>query len=236
MKKNNSWQETLKEIFFPRVCFICEREIKEGILCQLCFEKIVFLTPPLCRMCSLPLKSNSNLCRNCRNKYFFYDQLVSVALYQTPLSSLIHLFKYREYAFLKKFFASLMVSHLKRIGFDFTPYNLIVSVPSHPLRIREKGYNQSQLLAEELSSFLNIPYSKNILICTKYHKTQTQLNYRERILNIEGNFCAQGDLTGKNIILVDDVVTTKATISECSKVLKERGASSITIITLARAQ
>ncbi len=234
MKGSNSWWETLKGIFFPSVCFICERKIKEGILCQSCFEKIVFLTPPLCKMCSLPVNPETNLCRNCRNKYFFYDQLISVALYQNPLSSLIHLFKYKEYAFLKKFFTSLMVTHLKRIGFDFIPYNLIVNVPSHPLRIREKGYNQSQLLAEELSLSLNIPHSKNTLICTKYYKTQTQFNFRERIINIKGKFYAQGDLTGKNIILVDDVVTTKATVSECSKVLKEKGASSITVITLAR--
>ena len=71
-------------------------------------------------------------------------------------------------------------------------------------------------------------------MCTKYYKTQTQSNFRERIINIKGKFYAQGDLTGKNIILVDDVVTTKATVSECSKVLKEKGTSSITVITLAR--
>jgi ComF family protein len=176
------------------------------------------------------------MCKNCRNKKIFYNQLLSIALYREPLLSLIHLFKYRHYDFLKIFFSSLIGNHLKRIGFNSSSYDFILSVPSHPLRIKEREYNQAQILAEGIADYFDLPVRDDILLCKKYHKSQTKISRKERLQNIKNVFFVKENLAGKNIILVDDVVTTGTTIYECSKVLKEKGANKITVITLAKAR
>lgn len=231
------WKETLKDILFPRICFLCERRIRCGFICESCYAKINFLNPPLCRMCSTPIKGkNAEVCKRCKNKVFFYDQLISAVVYAQPFISLFHLFKYRQNDFLKELFSSIIATHLKNIGFDSSKYDFMLGIPAHPLRIREREYNQTTLLAKNVANYLNLPFRNDILYCIKYHKSQTKVSPQVRFTNIEGAFYADKKVRGKNVILLDDVVTTGATVSECSKVLKQKGAERITVITLAKAR
>lgn len=231
------WKEALKNIFFPRICFICEKPISTGFICKSCYGKIKFLNPPLCKMCSTPIPGETNrVCKRCKNKLFFYDQLISTTVYAQPLISLLHLFKYKQNFFLKDLFSYIIVTHLKSIGFEVNEYDFILSVPAHPLRMREREYNQTELLGKDVAEYLNLPFRKDILYCTKDHKSQTKVPLEKRVLNIQGVFYAEKDISGKNVILIDDVVTTSATVSECSKVLKQKGARKITVITLAKAR
>ena len=230
------WLSTFIDLVFPRICFFCGRKLREGFLCESCSKKIVFLTPPLCKRCSAPLThTNGHLCKSCKNKPYIYDRLISVTYYKEPLISLLHLFKYKQYDFLKDFFSSLMITHLKKWGFNPTLFDCIVNVPSHPLRIREREYNQTGLLAQNLAKELKLPLKDNILQCTKYRLSQTKVSAAKRLTNTRGIFSSQKDIAGMRILLVDDVVTTRATVSECSNVLKNRGAENITVLTLTRA-
>ncbi|OQX86686.1 MAG: hypothetical protein B6D55_05430 [Candidatus Omnitrophica bacterium 4484_70.2] len=247
------------DIFFPRLCFFCERKIENGYLCKTCLGKIKVLTPPLCRLCSKELRnSKGSICSSCSKRVYFYDQLISVLLYREPIVTLIHLFKYKHYDFLNEFFSSLMVHYLLTIGFDFTGYDYITSVPNHPSKQREREYNQSSLLAKSLSQTFHVSF-ENLLICKKNKSSQTELPPEERFKNVKDAFYINPvfshqqlsfksrlkgkiseeirgkNLKGKNVIFVDDIFTTGATVLECSRVLKNAGVNKITVLTLARA-
>ena len=233
---SDSWWQSFQNLLFPRICFICNRKIVDGLICPDCFEKIIFLKPPLCRMCSAPIKNaKAKICKSCRNKHFFYDRLISITSYKEPLIFLLRLFKYKHHEFFKDFFSSIITNYLKKTGLDFSYYDLILNVPSHPLRIKERGYNQTELLGKLIAEYANLPFKGDILTCKKYYKSQTFLSNSQRLKNAKGCFSANSGLQGKKIILIDDVVTTQATISECSRILKKTGAENITVITLTKA-
>ena len=226
---------SLSTFIFPPLCFVCERKIEKGILCAQCLKKLEFLTPPLCKICSLPLKKhNENICPSCQKITPFYDQLVNTLWYKEPLINLVHLFKYHHYDFFAEFFSFLMVEQLSLLGIELDEYDFITAVPSHPSRIKERDYSSSSLLAYEVSKKIHLPY-KNVIYCQYLRPSQTKLPFSLRKSNIKGIFSGRKEeIEGKNVILVDDVVTTKATIIECSKVLKKAGARKILVITLAK--
>lgn len=225
---------SLINCFFPSLCLFCGRKIEKNILCNRCLEKIEFLPPPLCKMCSQPLKKKENyICNKCKGKKFFYDQLISVVYYKEPIVSLIHLFKYNYYDFLSKFFSFLIVKQLNTLGFNYKEFDLITNVPSHPARIKERDYSPAKLLAYHCAQKIEIPFQE-VLICKYLHKSQTKLSFKERQTNVKGIFESDDSVKNKRIILIDDVVTTQATLSECSKVLKEKGAKYIVALTLAK--
>ena len=225
---------SLISCIFPSLCISCGRKTEENILCKRCLEKIEFLSPPLCKMCSQPLKKKEiYICNKCKGENFFYDQLISAVYYKEPIISLVHLFKYNYYDFLGEFFSSLIVKQLNTLGFNYKEFDFITNVPSHPVRIKERDYSPTKLLAYQCAQKIKIPFQE-VLICKYLHKSQTKLSFRERQTNVKGVFESKDDVKGKKIILIDDIVTTKATLSECSKVLKEKGAKYIVGLTLAK--
>jgi len=228
--------KALKDIFFPALCFSCERRINQDYLCEDCFEKIEFLYPPLCKLCSAPIKDNkTGLCKDCRGGHSFYERVISVTSYKEPIPLLIHLFKYNHFDYIGEFLAFLMVDHLLKIGFGFSNYDFITCVPLHPAKERERDYNQSSIISKILSLHFKIPFKDDIIYQTRYHKSQTRLSKEKRKRNIKGSFEVKKDLKDEKIILVDDVFTTGSTVKECAKVLKEKGAKSITVLTLSKA-
>ena len=119
----------------------------------------------------------------------------------------------------------------------WSDYDLIIPVPLHPRKARERGFNQSGVLSAGLSRRTGISLSKRALVRTRYTKTQTRLSRKDRQENVEGAFrlSAGADLNGKSVILVDDVYTTGATVNECAKVLIAAGVVKVDVLTLARA-
>ena len=227
--------EALKNIFFPPLCFYCEKRIDtKDYLCEDCFKKIEFLYPPLCKGCSLPLSGKKEWCKDCEGEVKFYERVICVAFYKEPISSLLYLFKYYHYEYLGEFFAFLMIKHLLRIGFKFSNYDFISCVGLHPAREKERGYNQSAIISKIISNYFKIPF-KELIFQERYRKSQTKLSLQERIENVKGSFKASDEVEGKKVILVDDVFTTGSTAKECAKVLKEKGAKSIVVLTLSKA-
>ncbi|MEI8348601.1 MAG: double zinc ribbon domain-containing protein [Candidatus Omnitrophota bacterium] len=139
-----------KDILLPSLCFQCEQKINEGYLCPACQEAIEYVYPPSCRACAQSIENNkTGLCANCIAGNIPYDRIISVALYKEPLVNLIHLFKYKNCDYLAGFFATLMITHLAKIGVTLAGCDL-VPIPMHASNLRERGYNQSSLLAQEL--------------------------------------------------------------------------------------
>ncbi|MCK4519754.1 MAG: ComF family protein, partial [Candidatus Omnitrophica bacterium] len=130
--------------------------------------------------------------------------------------------------------ASLMAKYLSKINFNSHNYHFITPVPLHPDKLKIRGYNQAKLLAKLLSNYFKIPFRDDIIANTNIRPSQTKLLKERREKNVAGVFRAKGNLSGKRVILVDDIFTTGATISACSGALKKRGAETITIITLSK--
>jgi len=225
----------IKDIIFPRLCLYCQRKIARGYLCPDCREKITYLKPPLCRYCAKPAGQNAGeICRVCAQKTHPYTRALSVTAYKEPLVSLIHLFKYKNHDYLAELLGFLMAKRLAKTGFSINDYHYITPVPMHRHKLKERGYNQAELLARELSNYFKIPVVNDIIFAAYLTSSQTKLKGKERRENKAGVFIVKEDVSNKNIVVVDDIFTTGATAYSCCQALKKKGADKITVLTLAK--
>ncbi len=207
--------KALKDIFFPDLCLACRAKSATAVLCPSCREKIELVAEP----------ANGAGGRH-------YDRLLSAAYYQGPLEKVVHAFKYRHADYLAPFLSDLMLKQLYRL--DLRQYDLITAVPAHPLKVKDRGYNPARLLACRLSRRSGLPFASEVLRARHYRPSQTRLSKAARAKNVREGFYAPQDLTGKKIVLVDDVATTGATLDECARALKTRGAREVTALTAAK--
>ncbi len=160
----------------------------------------------------------------------------AVGYYDGPLREAIHRWKYEEKGYLTAFFGEKMAEGFRR-HWDSPSFDLLIPIPLHLKRLRERGFNQALLLVKELSQRTRIPYSKGLLRKRVSTPPQIRLSGRERERGVRGSFCIQREeeIEGKTILLVDDVYTTGATVNECSRVLLNAGAERVDVLTLAHA-
>jgi ComF family protein len=160
----------------------------------------------------------------------------ALGAYEGSLQEAIHRWKYEGKTYLTPFFAQWMTETLNR-HWDAGSFDLLIPVPLHPRRLRERGFNQILLLVKEISSRTGIPYGKTILQKKKPTLPQVTLSGMERERGVRGAFhvIRREGLVGKSVLLVDDVYTTGATVNECSKVLRRGGAKRVDVLTLAHA-
>lgn len=224
----------LKNIIIPRICFSCEEKIPKGYLCQKCFSRIEFINPPVCKFCSNTLvREKGNICPKCAKLAFPYEKLICATKYRGPIVELIHSFKYKNYDFLVELFAPLLIKHLTRIGFEPTGYSFITAVPLHKAKLRDRGYNQSALLAQYLANYFKISFKNDIIYATRESLSQAKLDKKSRLTNTKGIFSVKTELENKKILLLDDIFTTGSTARECALALKEKGGR-VTILTLSK--
>lgn len=160
----------------------------------------------------------------------------ALGAYEDSLQEAIHRWKYEGKIHLTPFFGKWMAEGLNRYwGPDL--FDLLIPVPLHPKRLRERGFNQALLLVKEVSRRTGIPYRKRVLRKVRPTIPQVNLSGAEREKAVRGSFHIVGkeEVEGKSILLVDDVYTTGATVNECSKVLLAAGAERVDVLTLAHA-
>jgi competence protein ComFC len=228
-------------LVYPPYCLICQKSLTNRslneVLCPECSSKIRLNIPPFCPKCSRHLGKDPNYarCNSCQIFEQQFDFAWSACLYTDPLKDLIHSYKYHQKTLLRHTFSNLITGFIHRYNFDINQFDLIVPIPLHNTRLRERGYNQSELLAKNLSKKFNISLSINNLIRTRNTQTQTKLGQKERWTNIHQAFKIKNLklFEGKNILLVDDLLTTGATASEAASALKESGANKVGVVTLA---
>ncbi len=226
-------------LIYPLQCFICGSPIpveKGGYVCDKCKESFVFLKgEEICQICGKP--QVSSLCWDCRQNVYSFDRARSVALYEGNWREMIHLFKYRNFPYLSSFFAPYLEEAL-----SFHPFlkdvDLIIPVPLHWKEKWRRGYNQSLLLARQISRITGIEVREDLLFKKRNTPSQVSLSAEERRRNVKGVFSVRRgrELKGRRVLLVDDVFTTGATVNECAKVLKERGVEKVFVLTLARGE
>lgn len=224
------------------------------MLKQLLQDSIHFIFPPT------GIISDKRLPENNSNKYILDDILLSLdrvtppdfsaletkvnadevftlyTLYPgSPMESIVHHIKYSGMRNLGKFMGTLIGQEMK-----ITPYDYIIPVPLHKVRIRERHYNQSDYIAEGISDKIEVPALHGAVSRIRYTKTQTHLTRAERIKNVKGAFEINNEykekLKGKNLIVLDDVITTGSTINEVIRILKENGCGKILAVCLAMAR
>jgi ComF family protein len=220
----------LLDLLYPPFCVGCGRT---GIMyCPACRGTLSNIRPPLCPRCGRP-QETSCFCRQCAASPPSIDGIRSVAFFEGALRSAIHQFKYSYVRDLAEPLSEMLVSYWQEAPL---PGDVIVPVPLHARRARERGYNQAMLLAQRLGSALQIPVRSECLRRNRYTVAQTRLNAQERSRNVEGAFtCVGPDVRGRRVLLIDDVCTTGATLEACSRALGEGGAKSVWALTVARA-
>jgi ComF family protein len=226
-------------IIFPPKCLNCNVIIGEvGGLCSLCFEKINFTTSPSCAICAFPFEydlGEEALCAACINHKPAYDKAFTVFTYNEHSKELIHKFKFADQTYATPYFANW----IKRAAKDaLEDADIIIPVPLHKLRLYKRMYNQSALLAKAIARISNVKYNPYILKRIRNTTPQSGLSQKQRQGNVKNAFAINpkqlAAIKGKNIILIDDVMTTGATIEECCKILRKAGVSKIYVVTLAR--
>jgi len=188
-------------------------------------------------MCGTPFVSReigSHLCGTCLTKKRYFIMARALGSYEGALQEAIHRWKYQGKTTLNPIFGDWMAEGLYRY-WDPNLIDLLIPVPLHPQRLRERGFNQALLLVKELSRRTGIPYRKRLLQKIRPTLPQVNLSGVEREKGVKGSFTIDGkeETEGKAILLVDDVYTTGATVNECSKVLMAAGAERVDVFTLA---
>jgi len=184
---------------------------------------------PSCRICGTPTVSpHTTTCKSCMDARPPYTQILFYGIYEGVLKESIHLLKFNSRKRLSKPLGSLIS------GLSLEKADGIVPVPLHIKGLQQRGFNQTAVLGRHLSRELGIPLMLDALRKVRETPPQTDVTGKERLKNIKDAFSVSGDVKGLSLLLVDDVITTGATVKECSRVLMEAGARQVTVVALAR--
>lgn len=225
----------IADFIFPPLCYGCDSEIESGLLCESC--RLLLFTSELdvCIKCGRPCLPDEKLCGRC-DLEFNLSRVRAVGCYQPPFTGLIQAFKYAE----KTALVAVLGDALTQLVYQDSELKRadgICAVPLHPARIRERGYNQAYLLAARVAMNTKIPLL-NPLIRKKNTRSQTEMrDDQARQDNVRDAFAIQSGVqfNGKRLILVDDVMTTGATISAAAAQLRSAGAGEVMGLVLAAA-
>lgn len=223
-------KEVALDFFFPQWCVGCGRA--GYFLCDSCRRSLSRIMLPLCPRCGRP-QSSGILCPGCVNWQAKIDGIRSPFRFEGVMRQAIYQLKYKNLRALAQPLAGLLNDYLVT---NPVPVEVLVPVPLHQKRLKERGYNQSLLLAKGLGKITNLPVVDNCLI-RKYHTPPqvrtTTLN--ERWSNVADAFtCLDHRLSNKQVLLIDDVSTSGATLDACARALKEKGTLSVLGLVIAR--
>jgi len=232
--------EAAVSLLYPPVCTLCGGKTRAGeYLCQRCEAKAMRIVAPFCQQCSEPFEgaiSTVFTCANCAHRTIYFDAAVAAYRGRGIVRQIIHDFKYGRQIHLRHLVARWLCAAFDDERLRGREFDMIVPVPLHPARQRERGFNQANLLAELLTAQISIP-SKPVLKRVRYTTTQTALDRAERMENLHNAFRLRrnANVRGLRVLLIDDVLTTGSTLSECARILKRSGAISVHAATAARA-
>lgn len=210
---------------------------EQDSFCQKCWPELGLIgSSSLCLSCGLPFEFDlESICSDCTSLQPHFDKARSVFKYNDISGKMITGLKYQDKTPYAKTLAKLMAGRIRE--FDTMP-DIITSVPVHPRKLRQRKYNQSAMLANKLGKFSNLTSNNLILRKVKDINPQASLTREERIKNVKGAYVVNNKynsyISGKNVLLVDDVLTTGATASECAAQLKRAGAAKVYVLTAAR--
>lgn len=238
-------RDAVFSLVFPAPCRICERLLTRANripICDNCLASFTPLSEKICTVCGRPLESlpaltgESVMCPACKQGKYGFDRARSYGLYQGALIRAILLLKFEEMAPLGRWFAERL-AEVVRGESEVLAADVVVPVPLHHDRQRERGYNQADLIARPLARRLGLPCRSVLLVRTKPRPDKLHLSLAERWDSVRGAFAARPGKRVDNfrVLLVDDVMTTGATLDACARALRQAGARSVAGLTVARA-
>ncbi len=237
--------DAVVSVFFPAGCRICGSVLTSASrvpLCEGCLSSFARVPGILCEVCGRPLpgfakkEGESLLCPACRDKTYCFERARSFALYQDAVVQAILLLKFEQIEPLGAWFAERLAELVKAEGLTRAA-DVVVPVPLHREREIERGYNQAALLSKPLAKKLRLPHEAVLLVRTRARPDKRVLSLEERWESVRGAFATRPGSQVDNLrfLLVDDVLTTGATLDACARALRDAGAKSVMGLTVARA-
>lgn len=216
-------------LIYPPYCIVCNSYLAETerLICSSCW----FNLPQIKEDFDLLNEIKSGL-----NEETHFSEAFSVWDFSPPIQAAVHHLKYQNFKVLANRVGAFMAERLKKLSLPLDK-TILIPIPLHKTRIRERGYNQSSLLCQVITSEIDLPYNDQILKRTRYTQSQTKLNAAERAKNVENAFkvISAKAIQNKIVILVDDVITTGSTMNECARELIKNGANCVYIFSMAKA-
>ncbi len=223
----------LLNLLFPLQCTSCKNTVDTVLyapFCRSCWQSIRQYAGPHCPVCAVPLSSeHAQICGQCLVKAPPFSKSITYGIYQDVLAEAINQMKF---SYTRRLAQPLA---MRMLELDIPDVDGIVPVPLSMNRLRQRGFNQSLLIARVISKHTGIPLMMDSLIKKWDTPPQTGLSGKERLKNLKGAFEARGNMQGLRILLLDDVMTTGATARECAIHMKHAGAQEVIVMTLARA-
>lgn len=228
----------LLDLLYPPRCAGCDR--RGAWFCAACMAQLERIAPAHCALCGEPLAATPTpparaLCPRCRTHPLTLDGLRFAAYFAGPLRPAVHQLKYRHCRAVAPALGHLIADAFRAAPF---PCELLIPVPLHAQRLRERGYNQAALLAQAVGAELAVPVQPTALVRCRATRSQVTLGAQERRDNVRGAFAvpppAIASVQGRAVAVVDDVCTTGATLEACAAALRQAGATSVWGLTLGR--
>ncbi|MCI0351659.1 MAG: ComF family protein [Acidobacteriales bacterium] len=234
---------SLSAVILPATCKLCQTQVEDlrlGVVCQSCWDSLKVIEAPWCGVCgyAFPSKAidpNQALCGACRRGLYRFDVARAYGPFQDSLREIIHHLKYGRHPSLARPLAvrltSVYEAHRHSLQADW-----LIPVPLHPARERERGFNQAVEISRHFSRLAGVPLAWRWLLRTRPTQVQAGLTRRERRSNVNGAFDVSkgAEIQGKTLLVIDDVFTTGATLNECARILKQRGAAKVAVLSVAR--
>jgi ComF family protein len=238
--------QALINLIYPPQCRVCRKFLQEeygetepdGFICKACLSAFIPLESPHCPICGRSFSqgiSENHVCENCLRKRPFFDWAGAPYLFEDGLMEAIHQFKYGGKSYLAKSLGPLLKQYAGQKLPAGLERGLVMPIPLHPKRLRERGFNQSLLLARYVAELPELELDYLNLRRARYTQPQTGLKGDERRKNVRRAFKIEDKtkVRGRVIILVDDVLTTGSTLNECARILKQAGANKVFGLALA---
>jgi ComF family protein len=235
----------LTSVVFPTGCRLCDAPLVHARrlpICEACLASFQIILPPICNLCGQVLSGSAQssesaaICRDCSPDRFAFQAARSFGLYEGALARAVILLKYERLEPLGIYFAMQLLK-LVRSDAKLPPVDMIVPVPLHRLKRKDRGFNQVDLFAHPLARRLHLPYRPVLLMRSRPRPEKHLLTQEERWEAVRGAFAMRqgGRVDNLRVLLLDDVMTTGATLDACARALREAGARSVLGLTIARA-
>jgi ComF family protein len=228
------------DLIYPRFCALCNDRVtnEAGHICWDCLSDVEYVGNPFCSVCGDPVEGmveNEYTCSACRRDKPGFDMARSAVRYRSGMAAAVRSLKYSQATHVARDLAKLLQACVQ-MWYEHIDFDAVTCVPLHRRKEKDRTFNQSELLARCLARALRKPLMARCLARSKNTDTQTGLSMLQRRKNVKDAFEADMPdwIEGRRLLLVDDVMTTGATVSECARVLKEAGAAGVHVVTVAR--
>lgn len=218
----------------PEICLLCHSPVDQDGLCNACHHDMPWLHANLCPRCALPSPGNQ-VCGQCLGTPPAFDACYAALHFEYPVIGIIHRFKYQADWRLGHTLASWLTRGInQQTPEDYRP-DRIIPIPLHGSKLRERGFNQAQLLAEGWAKNQSVTLDYSVLQRITPTTSQASLDKAARLRNLEEAFLSKHDLSGQHVLIIDDVMTTGATMEQASLEIRRAGAARVDVACLARA-